>query len=78
LRKKILNIIERYRCRVKDILSRARKEEAIRADADVESASLVFFGLIQTAILHYTLSGYEDPPMGRFRSLWDIFLKGLE
>ena len=78
LRCRILEVIEKYKTRIKKILSEAKQEGLIHKDINLDGASLTFFGLIQLAIIQYALTNYTVPPMTKFNNLWNIFLKGIK
>lgn len=78
LRRKILGVIERYKTKIKGILLEAKKEGMLREDINLDSVSLTFFGLIQAAIVQFALTNYTVPPITKFHTLWNIFLRGIE
>lgn len=51
LRRRILQVIEKYKGRIKNILNEAKREGFLREDLNLDVAALAFFGLIQTAII---------------------------
>jgi AcrR family transcriptional regulator len=77
LRKNILDVIERYKGRIKAILRNAQTEKLIRDNIDLDSVSLTFFGLVQITAIQYALTNYTVAPMTKFNTLWDIFLNGI-
>lgn len=77
LRKKILEVIDTYKSRIKGILSDAKKKGLIRKNINLDAVSFTFFGLIQTAIIQYALTNYTVPPLTKFNILWEIFLNGI-
>ena len=78
LRRKILDIIEKYKARIKRILVEGRERGLVRKNMNLDFASITFFGLIQLAIIQYALTNYSVPPMTKFNNLWNIFLRGIE
>ncbi|MGA1843873.1 MAG: TetR/AcrR family transcriptional regulator [bacterium] len=78
LRRRILDVINRYRDRIKEMLKEAKNEGLLREDTNLDAASLTFFGLIQAAIVQYALTSYTIPPISKFNTLWDIFLRGVQ
>jgi len=78
LRRKVLGVIEAYKIKIKKILFEARKKGLIRKDIDLNAASLTFFGLIQAAIVQFALTNYTVPPITKFQTLWNVFLKGIK
>ncbi|MDP8267030.1 MAG: TetR family transcriptional regulator [Candidatus Aceula meridiana] len=78
LRKKILKTTDKYRAKIKVILERAKKQDLLRDDVDIDIASFAFFGLIRAASAHFALTNYTNPPMNKFYTLWNIYLHGIE
>lgn len=78
LRRKILEVIEKYKIRIKDILYEAKKEGFLREKINLDAVSLAFFGLIQTATIQFALTNYTVPPITKFQTLWNVFIKGIE
>ncbi|MFQ5952307.1 MAG: TetR/AcrR family transcriptional regulator [Candidatus Omnitrophota bacterium] len=78
LRRKVLGVIERYKGRIMQILLEAQDEGLLRKDINLNSVSLAFFGLIQTAIVQFALTNYTVPPLTKFRTLWNVFVRGIE
>jgi AcrR family transcriptional regulator len=77
LRQKILNVIELYKSEIKKILQEAKAKGLVRKSIDLDAVSLSFFGLIQTAIIQYTLTNYTLPPVYNFNTMWKLFLNGI-
>lgn len=77
LRRKILKVIDTYKTKIKDILAEARKKELLRDDINIDAVGLAYFGIIQTAIIQFALTNYKVPPMTKYSTLWNIFLKGI-
>ena len=78
LRRRILEVIEEYKTRIKMILQEAKKQGLLHENINLDSVSLTFFGLIQAAIVQYALTNYTVPPIKKFNPLWNIFLKGIK
>jgi len=78
LRRRILQVIEKYKGRIKNILNEAKREGFLREDINLDVAALAFFGLIQTAIIQFALTNYTVPPITKFQTLWNVFIKGIE
>lgn len=78
LRRKILGVIDKYKTKIKYILYQAKKEGLIRKDINLDAVSLTFFGLIQTAIVQFALTNYTVPPITKFQTLWNVFIRGIE
>lgn len=78
LRRKILGVIERYKMKIKEILHEAKKEGLLSEDINLDAVSLTFFGLIQAAIVQFALTNYTVPPITKFQTFWNVFLRGIE
>lgn len=78
LRRKVLGVIEAYKLKIKNILSEAKKKGLIREDINLDAVSLTFFGLIQAAIVQFALTNYTVPPIAKFQTLWNVFLRGIQ
>ena len=78
LRRKILGVIERYENEIIKILTEAQKKGLLRKDVNLNAVSLVFFGMIQAAIIQFALTNYTVPPLTKFQTLWKIFTIGIE
>jgi len=78
LRRKILGVIEKYKSKIREILLEAKREGFLREDINLDAVSLTFFGLIQAAIVQYALTNYSVPPITKFNTLWNVFLRGIE
>lgn len=78
LTSKVLEVIKRYKLRINAILQKAKDENLIRVDVDLDTTSLAFFGLIQTCIILYSLSNYTVFPITKKDILWDIFYRGIK
>ncbi|MGA1871353.1 MAG: TetR/AcrR family transcriptional regulator [bacterium] len=78
LRRRILEVIEKYKKRIKQILQEAKKAELLDVNINLDAVSLTFFGLIDAAIVQYALTNYTVPPIKRFDTLWRIFYRGIK
>ena len=78
LRRKILGVIEKYKSKIREILLDAKRKGFLREDINLDAVGLTFFGLIQAAIVQYALTNYSVPPITKFNTLWNVFLRGIE
>lgn len=78
IRRAILRVIDEYRKKVEGLLNKAKKRKLIRSGVDLRSASFIFFGMIQSAIVQYALTNYEGAPVGKFNSMWKVFIEGVK
>ncbi|MGA1843878.1 MAG: TetR/AcrR family transcriptional regulator [bacterium] len=77
LRRKILEVIYTYTSKIRGILEEGKRRRLVRGDINLDSASLLFFGMVHTAIVQYALTNYTVSPMKKFSKLWNIFLEGI-
>jgi TetR/AcrR family transcriptional regulator len=77
-KQKLLGVIARYIGTVKSILTQAKKENAINQDIDIESASMMFYSLIQVAAINYVLTDYKIKPISKHKTMWNVFIRGVE
>jgi TetR/AcrR family transcriptional regulator len=77
-KQKLLGVIGRYIATIKGILAQAKKDNAINQDIDIESASMMFYSLIQVAAINYVLTDYKVKPISRFKTMWNVFIRGVE
>ena len=59
LRKKMYLVVEAYLKKIQEILTTGIKEKAFKEDLDLKLASLAFFGLVQSTVTFWALSGYS-------------------
>jgi|GEM_PF-932784 len=78
LKNRIAQVITGYKSKINDVLQKACDGAYVRPDIDIEAVGLAFFGIIQTAIIQYAISGYQVHPVSGFDTFWNIFLKGIE
>ncbi|MBU1042871.1 MAG: TetR/AcrR family transcriptional regulator [Candidatus Omnitrophica bacterium] len=78
LRNKVLDVTDRYISRISQILIRAKKDKLLREDIDVVAASFAFWGLIRSSSAHYALTNFTVSPVNKFKTLWNIYLHGIE
>ncbi|MFH1996169.1 MAG: TetR/AcrR family transcriptional regulator [Candidatus Omnitrophota bacterium] len=77
LRRKILDVIEKYKIKILEILKEAKGEGLLRDDVNLGAVSLAYFGLIQAAIVQYALTNYTVTPITKFQTVWNVFIKGI-
>ena len=64
--------------KIKEILYEAKKEGLLSEDINLDAVSLTFFGLIQAAIVQFALTNYTVPPITKFQTFWNVFLRGIK
>jgi TetR/AcrR family transcriptional regulator len=77
-KQKLLGVISRYIVTIKAVLAQAQKENVINRDIDIESASMMFYSLIQVAAINYVLTDYKVKPISTFKTMWNVFIRGVE
>ncbi|MBI4287383.1 MAG: TetR/AcrR family transcriptional regulator [Chloroflexi bacterium] len=77
LNKKISDTISRYTSRIKDVLAGGVKAGEIREDIDLDSAAVMFFGMVQGLVGIWTLSNHSFSLEERRGPLWSIFREAV-
>lgn len=77
LRKKILKVIDNYTGRIGKLLEEACSLGKADPEISIKDASLMFYGLIQTAATDFALRSYDVPPIKKFENLWLFFCNGI-
>jgi AcrR family transcriptional regulator len=77
LNKKVSDNIQIYVDRLKILLSDGVRAELIRKDIDLEAAALLLFGMIQSLVYRWALSGYKFDLTKKYSSLWKVFKESL-
>ena len=77
LNKKVFGMIEKYIGRIRGILENGVKTGCIRKDADLDSAALLFFSMIQGLVNLWALSHYEFDLQEKYKSLWTVYCQAV-
>jgi AcrR family transcriptional regulator len=77
LNKKIYIVIEKYLGRIRGILGEGVREGIIPKDLDLDSASLLFFGMTEGLVNIWALSQYQFNLQERYKSVWNIFRESI-
>lgn len=78
LQRKMSGVIRDYLDKIKEILREGLKKGEFRSTIDVSSASIAFFGTVQSMVTLLVLSGFKYPLKGkRLRELFDIYKRGV-
>ncbi len=79
LQKKMYGVIDKYLETIKDILSEGIKSGKFRKDINTDSASIIFFGMVQSAVILWALSGFGRSFFGRdnLSQMLNIYKKGI-
>jgi len=77
LNKKVSDIIQIYVDRLKLILSDGVRAGLVRQDTDLGAAALLLFGMIQSLVNIWALSGYKFDLVEKYSELWKIYKRSL-
>lgn len=78
LRSKMLTVINRYLKMIKAILSKGIKVGKVRKDLDLTSASIAFFGMVQSIVTLWALSGFKySLRKNRLEERLNIYKRGI-
>jgi AcrR family transcriptional regulator len=78
LQRKMFRVIHRYIKRIRDILKEGVERGRFRKNININSSSIVFFGMVQSLVTLWALSGFKYS-LARLRldELLDIYKKGV-
>ena len=77
LKRKMLKVIHKYLKEIKSILLEGVEAGKIRKDVDSVSASIAFFGMVQSMVTLWALSNFRYPLKKHYLELFDIYKKGV-
>ncbi|MBI4331298.1 MAG: TetR/AcrR family transcriptional regulator [Chloroflexi bacterium] len=77
LNKRVLETLQNYIGRLKDILSDGIAAGEIRSDTDLEAVATSLFGMVQATVTIWALSNRSFDPAERCALLWGIYRKAL-
>lgn len=77
LKRKMLKVIHKYLKEIKSILLEGVEAEKIRKDVDFVSASIAFFGMVQSMVTLWVLSNFRYSLKKHYLKLFDIYKEGL-
>lgn len=78
LRNKMSNIIQKYLKKIEEILMDGVLSEKFRKNIDTTSASIAFFGMVQSLVTVWALSGYKYSLSNKhIKNIFDIYIKGI-
>jgi len=77
LNEKVLGIIQIYVDRLKLLLSDGVRAGFVRQDIDQEAAALLLFGMIQSLVNIWALSGYKFDIIEKYSKLWTVYKRSL-
>lgn len=78
LRKKMFGVINRYLKKIREILLNGIESGTFRKDIDIVPASIVFFGMVQSTVTLWALSGFKySLRKDHINELLNIYMKGI-
>lgn len=77
LKRRMLKVIHAYLKEIKAILIDGAGAGKIRKEIDFVSASIAFFGMVQSMVTLWALSGFRYSLKKRYLKLFDIYKKGV-
>ncbi|MEW6087596.1 MAG: TetR/AcrR family transcriptional regulator [bacterium] len=78
LQKKMFKIVDKYLKKIEEILIDGVLSGKFRKDIDTVSASIVFFGMVQSLVTIWALNGYKYSLRGKhIKNCFDIYIKGI-
>lgn len=78
LQRKMFGVIHRYLKKIKEILLEGIKSGTFRKDLDIVSAGIAFFGMVQSMVTLWSLSGFKYSfTKSRLEKIFDIYKKGV-
>jgi len=73
LNRQVYNNLQKYVSRLKELFVDGASARQVRADLDLDAASLLLFGMIQGLVNMWALSNYEFDLVDRYSSLWEVY-----
>jgi len=73
----IAGVIREYMDRIKSILHRGVEDGSIRKELDIETASIMFLGLVQTTARLWSLGHFRDGISKHANSAWELYLGAI-
>lgn len=77
IRKKILQLIQRYLKKIEDQLLAGRALGLIREDINPNMAAMAFMGLIQSTITIWSYNDFKFVPKKLHADLWNVYKEGI-
>lgn len=78
LRRKMFGVIHKYLNTIKGILAEGVKQGSFRKELELSSASIAFFGMVQSMVTLWALSGFKySLNRNRIDELLNVFKKGV-
>lgn len=78
LQRKMFGVVNKYLKTIKAILKEGISKGQFRRDINLTSASLIFFGMVQSAVTHWGLSGFRlQLKKGRLEETFSLYREGI-
>ncbi|WP_347274178.1 TetR/AcrR family transcriptional regulator [Candidatus Kuenenia sp.] len=77
IRKKILELIQKYLRKIEKLLLSGVKLGLIKKDINPRISAMVFMGLIQSTVTVWSYKDFNFVPKKMHKQLWDIYQHGL-
>jgi AcrR family transcriptional regulator len=77
LNRKVSGVIDKYICRIEEILTSGVQSGAVRSDIDLKATARLFFGMTQGLVNIWALSQYKINLQEEYKPLRDVFLKAI-
>lgn len=78
MQNKMFRVVEKYLDKIEEILTEGVSSRAFSKNIDIESASIAFFGMVQSLVTIWALSGYKYSLRKKhIKNIFDIYIKGL-
>lgn len=77
IRKKILQLIEKYLKKIEKLLLHAVRLRLVRKKINPRISAIAFLGLIQSAVTVWSYKGFNFVPQKTHACLWDIYRNGI-
>ena len=78
LQRRMFGVVNKYLKTIKSILKEGIARREIRSDIDIESSSIVFFGMVQSIVTVWGLSGYKySLRKERLDQMFKLYKRGI-
>ncbi|GAX61519.1 transcriptional regulator [Candidatus Scalindua japonica] len=78
IKKKIAKTVEKYLCRIEEILSKAVQLKKVNSKINPKTSAIAFFGLIQSSITMWSYKKFNFVPKELHSQLWSIYHQGID
>ncbi|MBI2471957.1 MAG: TetR/AcrR family transcriptional regulator [Planctomycetes bacterium] len=77
IRKKTLQLIQKYLRKIEKLLSDAIKSGLVKKDINPKMSALAFMGLIQSTVTLWSYKNFNYIPEKIHANLWNIYMQGI-